>query len=189
MLRALKIAAPAVALVCALAQPAGSSSVIRMTDQDLVERADFVFHGKCTGKSTAADDASGLIFTDYSFDVIERLKGDGDAPTTFTFRALGGFANGRGLAIAGAPEYGVGEEVVTFLDKPNKNGARITIGLGQGKFSVVLDPSKTLKFVERDLDGLKVVDPKTGRVLDGSKEPRRPFDPFMDEIRGLVKKR
>lgn len=186
MLRAFKYVAPAVALVCALAQPAGSSSVIRMTDKDLAERADVIFHGKCTSKASV-DDPSGLIFTDYTFDVTERLKGDGDAPTTFTFRAIGGFANGRGLAISGAPSYGVGEEVVTFLDKANaRTGARITIGLAQGKFSVVADGDK--KFVERDLDGLKVVDPRSGRVLDDQSETRRPFDPFMNAIRGLVKK-
>jgi hypothetical protein len=191
MLRSLRIAAPAIAIVLALAPPAGSSTVVRLSNKDLADRADQILHGKCASQESHLSDDGSFIWTEYTLEITERLKGQDDGRKTFTFRSLGGVVGDRGYAISGAATFKNGEEVVCFLDVPHpKNGCRHTIGLAQGKFSVVVDEPTQEKFVERDLDGLKLLDPRTNRVEPASPQtsPRLRFVPFMNEIRGFVKK-
>jgi hypothetical protein len=182
--------AAATALVVLSSSPVGSATVLRLTDEELTERADVVLHGKCTGKtSRLPQDGSDLIYTEYTFDVLGRLKGDEGGGKTFTFRALGGVVGNRGLVISGAPVYTQGEEVIAFLDRPHeKTGCRHTIGLAQGKFRVVADESGA-KLLERDLDGLRVLDPRTGDAMEPPKEPRRKLEPFVQLVRDTLKRK
>jgi hypothetical protein len=187
MLRALRVIVPAVALVLLTANAASSTTVVRMTNQDLAEKADVVVHGKCVAKESRLSDDGSYVYTEYTIDVAEQLKGDDAAPRAFTFRSIGGVVNGRGTAIAGAAAYQQGEEVVTFLDKENaKTRCRFAVGMAQGKFSVVEDATRT-RYVERDLKGLQVLDEKTGSAEEPGADPRQKFEPFMSEIRGYCK--
>lgn len=157
--------AGAVALLVLLASPALSTTVLRFSVEELADRADVVLHATCTG-STGRETPDGVV-TDIELRVIEGLKGAA-AGATFTFTTYGGRTEARGTFIAGSPQFVVGEELLLFLDRPNRVGYRMAIGMSQGKYTIREDAGR--KVASRDLVGLRFVDPRTGEVEEAGPE-------------------
>lgn len=169
-------------LVVLQAAPALATSVLRLTVDDLTDRAEVIVHGRCLSKQ-ARQTPDGVV-TDYRFAVIEGLKGAARGELAFT--AFGGVLGRRGSAIAGAPSYEVGEEVLVFLDAPNAAGWRNAIGLAQGKFSIREVDGRRLAY--RNLEGLSVVDPVTGEVTEGRSEQAVPFDELLARVKARLER-
>lgn len=137
-----------------------SATVIKFDTKEMSKRADKIVHGVVTKAESKAFNNNRQIYTEYTVRVSENWKG-ANGKTTVTFRQLGGKVGNRGYYIAGAASYKVGEEVVVFLDKPNKvNQCCFTIGLAQGKYHVEEDKNHK-KVVSRKLDKLDLVDALT----------------------------
>ena len=92
----------------------------------------------------------GKIFTDYSFNVSEKIKGvSGDA---LLITSLGGTAMHPQLKapvkmeVQGGGSYSVGEEFVLFT-KLSEKGHRQVIGLRQGAFGVERDDKAGVKII------------------------------------------
>jgi hypothetical protein len=113
----------------------------------LKERAGTIFHGRCLERREVAD-GKPVPYTEYTFQVIEVVKGlkdaQGKAPEKITFRHAGtrtGQLRPDGLETAplrlGVPEHEVGEEVVLFLTRESSIGLCSPVGLSQGKFKIV----------------------------------------------------
>lgn len=101
----------AMALVL-IASVAGATTIIPMSDADLVGSSDLIAMGDVTAV-TSGTDADGRIVTRVAVDVARTLKGrvEGD---TIQLTEPGGQVGTRRVVIHGAPEYVVGERVLVF---------------------------------------------------------------------------
>jgi len=141
-------------LAGAAATPLGSSLVREIDFVSLNQRAGVLFHGRCIGRKEVPG-AEPFGYTEYTFEVIEGVKGcrdaSGKAIETMTVRHAGtrsGHVRPDGLEVPplklGVPEYEIGEEVVLFLTRESKLGLCAPVGLSQGKFSVIRAKGRVL---------------------------------------------
>jgi hypothetical protein len=173
--------AGALALLLLTAAPALSTTVLRFSLDELVERADLVVHGTCSdvqGRETP----DGVV-TDVTIRVSRALKGD--AAETLRFTTYGGATETRGTFIAGSPQFEKGEELVVFLDRPTRVGYRLAIGMSQGKYTVHEDAAGR-KVATRNLAGLRFVDPRTGEVEEAGPEQGVALDELLRTIEAAV---
>ena len=193
--RAAAVLGASVLALAVLAVPGGTarpSTVLRMGNRVLSERAHVIIHGRCT-EARSNYSADGRIYTDYRFAVEEWLKNHDSAAGGgfYSFRQWGGQIGDRGMLVAGAARFEVGEEVVAFCDAPQgAEGQAFTIGLSQGKFSVDTDEASGERVVHRDLTGLSLVNERGRRVLAAARTqghaPRRTLGTLLGEIRGHI---
>jgi len=136
-----------VTTVLAAALSARASLVLECGFGSLHQKAGTLFHGKCLERKEVVD-GKPLPYTEYTFEVIQAVKGckdrQGKVMKTITIRHAGttkGRPRTDGLVEVplrfGVPEYKVGEEVVLFLTRESRLGLCAPVGLSQGKFSVV----------------------------------------------------
>ena len=166
-----------------LAGVASAATVLRFDSDDLTERAAVIVHGKVTHK-TARKSKAGDILTDLRIEVTELVKGA--RGKTFSFSVYGGVLGNRGSAISGAPTFQVGEEILLFLDKTNKQGLRTAIGLSQGKYTIRVVEGTKLAF--RDLEGLQYFDPKNRDTKHAKPEQGRDFAELLKSVKQCLVK-
>jgi len=161
--------------------PAFATSVIRMSVDEMTEKAEVIVHGRCVRKQArkAHDDA---IVTDITLEVFEGLKGE--LGRSFEFTVYGGVLPERGSAIAGAPTYKTGEELLLFLGPVNDRGQRMVIGLAQGKYTIRRERGQTLAF--RNLQGLTLVDAATGETSEPEPEQGVPFEELLARVKARL---
>jgi hypothetical protein len=172
-----------VAFVLLMAAPALATTVLRFSTQELTERADVILHGTCTAV-TGRTTPEGVV-TDVELRVTRGLKNHSAA--TFSFSTYGGVTSERGTFIAGAPNFQVGEEVVVFLDRANRQGHRLAIGMSQGKYTVREEAGR--KLATRNLVGLRFVDPATGEVEEAGQEQAVVLDDLLAAVEQHLGKR
>ena len=123
-----------------------STTIVKRNLADLTKMAEVIFVGKMAGASDGFLNGQ-IPYTEYTFEVLESLKGDLPAKSTYRYRQLGllqprDMGNGKTLAltgkiIGGLPLYKNGETVLIFLGKPSpQTGLCTTVGLMQGKFRI-----------------------------------------------------
>lgn len=181
MRRTAPLALLLVAGLVAGASAVRASTVLRFELEDLCDRADVIAWGTVTSKE-CRQRADGAIVTDLRIETKERLKGAGTGALEFT--VYGGIVGQRGSAIAGSPTFEVGEETLVFLDEVNAQGCRTVIGLAQGKYTIRIVEGRRLAF--RDLEGLKVMDPKTGSVEHPKPEQGIDAEELLAKVRRRV---
>ena len=134
------------------ARPLGTA--VRLTIGELVERADLCVEGRVTAARAFAGPGR-RIDTEYTFAVERTFWGEPQASRAI--RIPGGvLPDGSGMAIPGLPMLAEGEAAILFLSKADALGARMPIGLAQGRISVATD-AKGRKRLVRDLSGLALV--------------------------------
>ncbi len=92
-----------------------------------------MFLGRCLSAETA-DQVIGLVVVEYTFEVLEGMKGT-EAGERITFRQVTG-SRGAQRGIAGLPSYKVGEDMVLFLHPDSRLGLTSPVGMTQGVFRV-----------------------------------------------------
>ncbi|HOW64130.1 MAG TPA: hypothetical protein P5186_12755 [Candidatus Paceibacterota bacterium] len=123
----------------------------------LIQRADAVVHGQVTGKSCRKDEA-GRIYTRIELRILEVWKGRTDLGELNIVHS-GGEWQGETARTTGQVQYNVGEEVVAFVVW-NQRGEGVTVGLAQGKFSVIPQAHPTLLEVKGSTATSGVLSPK-----------------------------
>lgn len=132
-----------------------ASTVLRLDVEDLVARCDVALEGRVIS-ARAQLDARGRIETEYVVHVARTFWGT--ALTDRTIRLPGGvLPDGRGLVIPGMPTLAVDETALLFLSPENVRGARIPIGLAQGRLRVVTN-AEGHRSVQRDVSALDLVE-------------------------------
>ena len=127
-------------------QPLSGGLVRQCSLTTLATRATTILRGRCL-RVTAVRDATPVPYIEYTFDVLEALKGcrgdDDKVLTTIVFRHVSDrLAQERpdGFRVAalrlGVPRYRKGEEVVLFLTGESHLGLCSPLGLAQGVFRV-----------------------------------------------------
>jgi hypothetical protein len=134
-----------------------------MADEDLVDLAAVVVHGRITDVRVVR--VGGAPYTEHVVEVFDTLRGD--VGRTVIFRQLGGVlpdSEGMSLKIMGLPEYQVGDGVVLFLESWRDDTYRAADML-LGAFRTVNAEGRT--FAVRPLGGNDEVD------VDGANPLRR----------------
>jgi len=160
---------------------AEASTVLRFSPDDMTDRAAIILHGKVVAKR-ARHLAKGVIVTDYRLEVFDHYKGF--KGKQFAFSAYGGVLGKRGSGISGAASYRVNEEILVFLAPINKLGCRAAVGLAQGKYSIRTVEGRKLAF--RDLEGLRLMDRKSGKIEEAHQEQGVVFDDLVERIKQRV---
>ncbi len=108
-----------------------ATKMLHRNAQELATKADRVFIGVCV--SVAENRDGNMIYTEYTFEVLENIKGVGSG--TIVFRQFGR-TKGVGSVI-GMPFYDNDKKYLMFLHGDTQLGLTSPIGLGQGAFHVI----------------------------------------------------
>lgn len=190
-------------LIATCTFPSFASQVVSLNIADLT-KAEVVFTGTCAGANTHLmshpRSKKGLLVTTYTFMVAPEGVIKGIVPKVFAFTQWGA---GRGEArrlgapyVVGLPHYDIGKEYTLFLTSESELGLRAPLGLGTGKFDVVVSADGKRKVVnELGNKGLFVNLPATPGVVKAMKahgiSPARPpegavdYDSFVGIIKSL----
>jgi hypothetical protein len=124
-------------LACvALLSPAGATTLLKMSMNDLIVQSTAIVRARITGSRTAATGRD--IYTYYQLQVSETLKQGAILPAEFAVPG-GVYGNLRQIGI-GSPVFTQGQEYVLFL-WTGSSGMTQVIGLSQGMFSLRKDAS------------------------------------------------
>lgn len=160
-----------------------SATVLKLDNNQMTARATTIVYGSVEGLTAGQSPNSRLIYTEVKLRVKETWKGKAGA--SYSFRHPGGVLNGRGMMIAGAARFKLGEEVVLFVDDADpKTGCAFTIGLAQGKFTVERDPATGQKRVHRALTALDFVD---GKTLQPTSAPKPDTKLSLADLRAQIR--
>lgn len=155
-----------------VAGAAGATSIVMVSDENLVRQAEVIAVARITAAGPAADRD---FVTEYSAAVQTALKGSPGGE--LRFRVTGGRGpGGLGLAIYGAPTFVVGERVLLFLGRRSDGTFRI-LHLALGAFHEAADAEG--RVAVRDLSEIDARD-LAGEV---AAESVRDMDRFVDWIR------
>ena len=128
----------AAALAVAAMIPAGATTVIPPSFDELVEQAQVIFQGTVTDVQSqwAGEGAERHIVSYVTFRVDESIKQEPGA--TYTLRMLGGTVNGETMGVADAPVFKKGDRDILFIEN---NGTQFVplVGIMHGRFRVLHD--------------------------------------------------
>ena len=119
-----------------LARVADATTIVGMNERALARAADAIVIGTISTIETVGS-ADGAISTLVTVDVERAVKGRVGARVTL--KQPGGQLGGRGLWIAGSPEFARGERQMLFLSAARDGTARTT-ALGLGQFTLAPHP-------------------------------------------------
>jgi hypothetical protein len=179
-------AAALAALLCS-ASTAHATVMVSMPLEDMVQGATAIVHARVArvGTRLALDAERGpMPHTVSELVVLEWLKGEGGSQIAID--ELGGEVAGLGMAIAGTPEYRVGDEVIVFL-RTTEEGTWRTLGMVQGQFVVRHGVPGTPDEVIRDTSsiGFATWDGGPMGIIEGGRESME-LGAFLAWIRTTV---
>ncbi len=138
---------------------AQGTTVKALSDAELCQKANKIFHGTCESVNTEWDN-QGRLVTRYRFKIKENLKSSSTSKIEFV--QPGGRLENQALIIPGAANFQPNEEVVVFIGKScKKTGCTFTVGLSQGKFKIDVDPRSNVKMASRNLKNLELLGNRT----------------------------
>src|SRR5271169_1847146 len=120
----------------ALLRPAGATTLLKMSMDDLILQSTAIVRAHITGSRTAMSGKD--IYTYYQLQVSETLKKGAILPAEFAVPG-GVYGNLRQIGI-GSPVFTEGQEYVLFL-WTSRSGMTQVIGLSQGMFRLGQDAS------------------------------------------------
>jgi hypothetical protein len=137
MARIARTCAALTVVVVTLAAAASARGDIapKWSDAQLIHFADLIVSGHVVDIRSGWDPAVDAIYTYITLHVEGVLKGVVNE-RTITVKQLGGEAGRRGLRVGGQPAFGVGEEVLLFLEVRPRDGTLYTSALWQGKWTL-----------------------------------------------------
>jgi hypothetical protein len=145
-------------VVLALGLQAASLEYLSL--DDMAAKSTAIVRGRMVSAGTHA--RGSLIYTQYSIQVLERLKGPEASHVDVV--VLGGTSQGLSQTFSGAPQLGVDADYVLFL-WTGPSGLTQIIGLSQGLFQLQKD-DKGEWIATRAAASEAMVDPKTGRLVN-----------------------
>lgn len=103
--------------------------VKQMNLEEIINTAQYIFSGHCTGVESRYDDETGRDVIFCTFKISNMIKGEQSDRFTFKMSKVV-------VDIGDAPTFKTGDDVVLFLYGRSTLGFTSPVGLGQGKFSV-----------------------------------------------------
>jgi hypothetical protein len=124
-----------VAVALTAAAPARGSIGPKWSDTQLIQFADLIVTGRVLEIRSGFDPAVQAIYTYITVAVQRVLKGV-VSERTITVKQLGGETGRRGLRVPGQAAFGVGEDVLLFLEVRPRDRTLYTAALWQGKWNL-----------------------------------------------------
>ena len=171
-----------VALMLALAIPAGASTFIGLSKAELVAQSDAVVQGEVMKVESFWTPSGRLIVTQAMVRVTETIAGE--APTVVMLRTYGGTVDGYTIEAHGFPTFKQGDRLLVFLQNQKDGSAEVT-GYRQGQYQVVRDKAGVEFAVPTVEKGVRLL------TLQGQEAPRpQPvrLDTFKNEIQALAER-
>ena len=166
------------ALALLLAIEISASVVIKMSLEELVDKADVIVEGQVEAVYTQWDNGRQLTFTYVAVRVDDPLKGD--RTRSLLIRQLGGRIGNYELTVPGMPRFRQEDVVILFL-AVSGNGTFQVLGMNQGKYEIVEG------YATSNLTGVDLLDKKIGAAVGTSVVHRLATEEFKNRIRGLVR--
>lgn len=141
----------AVAVAAAVAAPAGATTLIRQSLDELVANNATVVVGEVLAVHSYWNESHSFILSDVTFGVGDTLKGRQHRPE-ITLTVMGGTVDDLTSLIVGGPELVEGQAYVLFLNREDLPGARAALtvrDLSQGTFDLTLDARGELRAVSQ----------------------------------------
>lgn len=164
-------------LLLALASAAHATMAVRLELDKLVDESALVLLATIDSKEARWDDGRAGIWTHHEITVNETLKGEHKNSREFATR--GGVVGDRGQHVAGAGNFGKGEQYVLFLWRDDAGRYRL-VGMVQGAFRV--SESDGVKRARNSFAGLTVVDPETLKPV----ADRRSHDYELEDLKKRI---
>jgi hypothetical protein len=161
-----------------------ASTTIEMTLKDLCKESNHIVLASVISAVTHAQPDGRRIYTEFTIEIIESLKGNMQPSERRQLLVYGGTFNGITTVIAGGPAFRIGEKSLLFLaERTFQNGQRGLgiLGLSQGKFNIKNEAGTD--YVRRDqADGpLKITE--VGSSLDFSSRTGIALSNFKNLVR------
>jgi hypothetical protein len=159
---------PIPALLCLVlflfaAAPGRATTIVKMSDQDLVQSARAIVVADV--QSLSSRWSEGNVYTHVELKVREAWAGPFRTGDTIVVRQLGGTVGAVTQALAGSPGFRTGERAVLFLDTWSDGALRVA-HLSLGKYDLSKEKKTGRLRVERKVDDSEV------RLIEGI-SPRR----------------
>lgn len=167
-----------IALTLVLALPAGASTFIEMTRDELVEQADAVVAGRVVEVNSFWNREGTAIMTEAVIEVEDSILGN--APSHVRVRTFGGQVGDYKIVAHGFPTFERNERLLLFLE-PKQDGFHKVLGYGQGEFRIRADKNG------REM-AVPTWEADTVRILKADGTPARvpravPLEAFKRQIR------
>lgn len=174
------------ALLLSLPLPAAATVMVEVPIEDMARAADAIVLGRVVSSEVRVviDPVRGAVpHTLTRVAVQEWISGTGAG--TVVIDELGGEIQGHGLAISGTPAYGVGEEVIVFLERAD--GRLRTYAMAQGRFEIRRGVGGVPDRVQRDLSDIAFARWGNGAMqVDHGSEPAVSLDTFVEYVRRIA---
>lgn len=122
----------AIALLATL--PAGASTFLAMSQDELVHQSDAVVVGKVLEVESFRDESGRVIVSEAMIEVEETVVGT--APSIAVVRTLGGTVDGYTVVAHGFPAFEPEDRVVVFLEEQQDGSSRV-VGYRLGQYKVI----------------------------------------------------
>lgn len=144
MVRVLKGSRFAIGFVILFAVCTQAATYRRLSFDSLIAASDYVIYGRAASSHAYRDPATGAIWTETQFQVLDCVKGRSGQAITVT--EPGGVLDDRGELYPGMPQFRVNAELVLFLYRAPGNRLRV-VGALQGVYAVSKDPADGQRMV------------------------------------------
>jgi hypothetical protein len=171
-----------VALILALAIPAGASTFIALSKAQLVAESNAVVQGEVIKVEAFWTPSGRIIVSQAMLRVTDTIAGE--APTVVMLRTYGGTVDGFTVEAHGFPSFKQGDRLLVFLQNQKDGSAEVT-GYRQGQYQVVRDKAGVEFAVPTVEKGVRLL------TLQGLEAPRPQtvrLDTFKNEIRALAER-
>jgi hypothetical protein len=139
-----------------IALPLYSTTLQRMSLNQMASAADAVVRAQCVG--SAARWENGAIWTLSEFEIVERFQGN--PPSRVRIRLPGGRVAGVTTRVEDVPQFRVGDDAVLFLEARTDGSYAVTAWV-EGTFRIRRAAGDGRELVTQDSSGVAVFDPAT----------------------------
>jgi hypothetical protein len=160
--------------------PLQSTTLRRMSLNQLARAADAVVRARCVG--SAARWENGAIWTVSEFELVERFQGS--PPSRIRIRLPGGQVGGVATRIEDVPQFRAGDDAVLFLEARPDGSYAVTAWV-EGTFRIRRTPGDGREFVTQDSSGVAVFDPVT-RKFRNEGVRNVPWTEFRTRLAGAL---
>lgn len=164
------------ALALAAAVPAGASTFIGLTTDELVATSDAVVQGEVLQVHSFWSKSGRIIVTEAVVRVTETVAGK--SPSAVVLRTFGGTVEGYTVEAHGFPRFEKGQELLLFVSNQKDGTAEVT-GYRQGQYRIVRDQAGAVMAVPTVEHGVRLL------TRDGKTAPRPQalrLDAFKSQI-------
>src|ERR1044072_2794897 len=173
----LRIALPLLAL-CFCAFPSRATTVVMLSDDELIADSRFIITGNVRRVFSAWDDAQTAVWTYVEVRPDRFLKGILPG-RTLVLQQLGGTAGSSGMRVYGQPQFTRGQQVLLYLNT-GPDGTLHVAHAFMGMFSIVEESTTGRKIVTRvgDASNVGILSRPDNETITN----RAPFDSYVRNI-------